>query len=467
VVSNGDRTSWLVRWSSLLIVAWLSHSAWCFEPFRIDVVDRQNGWPVPLIELRTTHGMRFISDNAGVIAIDSPELMGREVYFHLIGHGYGVAPDGFGYRGVRLTPRPGGSARIEVKRQNLAKRLGRLTGGGLFAESQLVGEDLGEVEAPLWGQDSVQTALLRGRLFWVWGDTTLPHYPLGVFDAVAAVSHKQPFGQFRPPLRPQLDYFLDAKTGRPRGVARFPGKGPTWLSGLLTVPDAEGREQLVASYAKIRGHLTPYERGLCRWDGARQAFRRVRVLWREDAPDATEFAWHNGHAFRYQGPAGQPRIAVGNPFPTVSFPATFEAWRDPSRWERHRPPERLSGVDHSVVRPHSGAIAYNEFRDRWIAIFVQRDGEPSSLGEVWYAESEDPFGDWGPAIKVLTHDNYTFYNPCWHPEWTGPDDPFVLFEGTYTAEFARQPRPTPRYNYNQILYRLDLNDPGLEAIGRD
>ncbi len=33
-----------------------------------------------------------------------------------------------------------------------------------------------------------------------------------------------------------------------------------------------------------------------------------------------------------------------------------------------------------------------------------------------------------------------------------------LVEGTYTTEFADHARPTPRYNYNQILYRLDFAD---------
>jgi len=37
----------------------------------------------------------------------------------------------------------------------------------------------------------------------------------------------------------------------------------------------------------------------------------------------------------------------------------------------------------------------------------------------------------------------------------------IYIEGTYTAEFSGNPNPTPRYNYNQILYRLDLTDPRL------
>ena len=46
------------------------------EPCRIEVVEKGSGWPVPLVELRTTHQVRFVTDNAGVIAFDLPELMG-------------------------------------------------------------------------------------------------------------------------------------------------------------------------------------------------------------------------------------------------------------------------------------------------------------------------------------------------------------------------------------------------------
>src|SRR6266508_3835877 len=73
----------------------------------IEVVEKGTGWSVPLVELRTTHHVRFVTDNAGVIAFDLPELMGRETWFEVIGHGYEVPKDGFGSRGVRLKPEPG------------------------------------------------------------------------------------------------------------------------------------------------------------------------------------------------------------------------------------------------------------------------------------------------------------------------------------------------------------------------
>ena len=88
-------------------------------------------------------------------------------------------------------------------------------------------------------------------------------------------------------------------------------------------------------------------------------------------------------------------------------------------------------------------------------------GKPSVFGEVWYAEAETPTGPWGKAVKVLSHRNYTFYNPRVDCELTPEKSSVLLFEGTYSQTFADRPLPTPRYDYNQILYRLDLGDPAL------
>lgn len=113
--------------TSLLCVVLIVAVAQCdgvaaVEPCRIRVVDKQNGWPVPLVELRTTHQVRFVTDNAGLIACDLPELMGRETWFDVRGHGYEVPADGFGSRGVRLKPEPGQV--IEVRVERLSQALG-------------------------------------------------------------------------------------------------------------------------------------------------------------------------------------------------------------------------------------------------------------------------------------------------------------------------------------------------------
>ncbi len=65
--------------------------------------------------------------------------------------------------------------------------------------------------------------------------------------------------------------------------------------------------------------------------------------------------------------------------------------------------------------------------------------------------------------RCLSHEYYTFYNPRLHAEFTPEGSPVLLFEGTYTNLFSKSPTKTPRYDYNQILYRLDLDDPALHA----
>lgn len=431
------------------------------EPCRIEVVEKGSGWPVPLVELRTTHQARFVTDNAGVIACDLPELMGRETWFDVLGQGYEVPKDGFGYRGVRLKPEPGKTLKIEVQRTILARRLGRLTGGGLFAESQKTGTDLDAGESGVLGCDSVQNAVYRGRLFWLWGDTTLAKYPLGIFDSSSATTSPQPLKSLEPPLRLKFDYFADAQ-GRPRGVAKMAGSGPTWVTGYATLPDKTGTPRLVASYVKVKPPLDPYQWGLCVWNDSTAAFDSLRVLWTKSAATPEPPPLPEGHPAWTKDEQGREWILFGNPFPKLRFPATFEAWQDSSQWEVLKPQATvLNTADNSPIKPHTGSIAWHPWRKRWVSVFMQHFGKPSAFGELWYCEADTPTGPWGPAVKVLSHDNYTFYNPRLHPEFTPEGSPILIFEGTYTIQFADRPIPTPRYDYNQILYRLDLDSPAL------
>ena len=94
-------------------------------------------------------------------------------------------------------------------------------------------------------------------------------------------------------------------------------------------------------------------------------------------------------------------------------------------------------------------------------IVLEIGGEHSMLGDVWYAEADAPEGPWGPAVRILSHDTYSFYNPKHHPFLDEENGRLIYFEGTYTLQFSGAPIPTPRYDYNQIMYRLDLDDPRL------
>ena len=433
----------------------------------IEVVEKGTGWLVPLVELRTVHHVSFVTDNAGAVAVDLPELMGRETWFGVSSDGYEVAADGFGNRGVRLRPQPGGRLRVEVTRTSIAKRLGRITGAGLFAESQKLGRDRDWPESGAVGCDSVQNAVYDGKLFWAWGDTMLAKYPLGIFHMTSATSALRLLASFEPPVRLKLDYFRD-EHGGPRAVAEFPGDGPTWITGYVTLPDAAGQERLVGSYRKINPPLDAYECGLCVWNDKTENFERLKKLWTKSdaAPECPPVP--TGQPATFTDADGKRWVLFGDPLPKLRCPATFEAWQDAAHWEVLTPqPSLVAAVDGAgpgvAVVPHSGSIAWNAYRGRWVTVFMEKFGTPSAFGELWYAEADSPTGPWGPAVKVVSHANYTFYNPRLHPEFTPEDSPVLLFEGTYTQMFADRPPPTPRYEYNQILYRLDLDDPRLAA----
>lgn len=430
------------------------------EPCRIHVVEKGSGWPVPLVELRTTHHARLVTDNAGNIAFDLPELMGRETWFDVIGHGYEVPKDGFGMRGVRLTPLPGKTLKVEVSRTIIARRLGRLTGGGLFAESQKLGLEQDWRESGILGCDSVQNAVHHGRLFWLWGDTTLARYPLGIFDGTSATTAVRALESFEPPLRLKLDYITDNQS-RPRGIAPLPGTGPTWVTAYVSLPDTTGTPRLVGSYVKIKPPMDGYLWGLTVWNDATRTFEPFRVVWTNGTASPRP-PMPDGHPAFWTDAAGKQWVLFGNPLPTLRCPATFEAWQNAATWEELKPQETVPAAgDGTAIKPHSGSIAYHPWRKRWVTVFMQHFGKPSAFGELWYAEADAPTGPWGPAVKILSHENYTFYNPRLHPEFTPEDSPMLFFEGTFTMQFADKPAPTPRYDYNQILYRLDLDDPAL------
>ena len=124
-------------------------------------------------------------------------------------------------------------------------------------------------------------------------------------------------------------------------------------------------------------------------------------------------------------------------------------------WARFRETETgaFIGSQHNTVN-------WNAYRERWIMITGQAGGT-SPLGEILYAEGDTPLGPWVYTQKIVTHDNYSFYNPCHHPHSDKDGGRVIYFEGTYTRSFTTNPVGTPRYNYNQIMYKMDLEDPRL------
>src|SRR5690606_16474148 len=172
-------------------------------------------------------------------------------------HGYEHAADGFGCRGVRLKPKPGGEATIRVKRINIAERLYRVTGQGIYADTVRLGLDA-PIDEPVLnarvaGQDSVQSIVYRGKLYLFWGDTGQAGYPLGLFEMSGATAVLPEDGGLHPDVGINLDYFVDEETGFSRPMAPLPEEGVVWCDALMTLPDEAGRERLLCHFTRLRG----------------------------------------------------------------------------------------------------------------------------------------------------------------------------------------------------------------------
>jgi hypothetical protein len=465
----------------------------------IRVIDAQTGQGVPLIELETVNHLRFVTDNAGRIAFHEPGLMGREVFFTVRSHGYEMKKDGFGFAGLKLIPRAGQVAEVKLTRRNLAVRLCRLTGEGRYRDTLLLGHRPPLDEAPnpglVAGQDSVQAVRYKGEIYWFWGDTARMSYPLGLFRTAGAKS-PVPAADFDPADGIAFNYFVDNR-GFARAMMPLAERpaGVVWIDGVCVVPDDAGNDKLIAHYSRRKGLAEQLEHGIAVFDDDSAVFTPAKEL-----PADEKWRFPRGHPLAYEQD-GTKWLLCGNPALNVRVPATLKAVLDPTRyeafatapdhesaavwrWQREQPPTgaeteaKLSRAgrlksEHARfypanaadpaerVRLHSGTVHWNAHRQRWVMIAGQSGGKTSLLGEVWYAEADHPTGPFRTAVKIVTHDRQSFYNVCYHAFLDRAGGRFIHFEGTYTNDFSSNAERTPRYNYNQILYRLDLDDPGL------
>lgn len=479
--------------------------------FTIEVVDEDNGRGVPLVELETTNRARYYTDSNGIVAFNEPGLMNQKVFFTVTSHGYEFPKDWIGFHGVALEVKPGGHEQIKIKRLNIAERLYRVTGSGIYRDSVLVGRSV-PIREPLLnseitGQDSVLTVVYNGKIRWFWGDTNRAAYPLGLFAVGGATSELLADGGLDPAVGVNLNYFTGEDGFAKKMAPLFDQPFPVWLDGLTTLKDDAGRERMVAHYSHMKSLGERIGRGMVVYNDDTDEFEILKTF------DVNIPVGPHGQAFHVTD-AGQDHIYYCAPYPSIRVkagwrsiqdPTTYEGFtplvagtvydkdssqldRDPSgnlvwAWKPNTPPitpaqqielvkagkmtrdespHRLSDPDsQEQIQLHGGSVHWNDFRKRWVMIAQQGNGT-SNLGEIWYAESLKPEGPWVHAKKVVTHNKMDFYNPTQHPFFDQEGGRIIYFEGTYTNTFSGNPTPTPWYDYNQIMYRLDLSDPRLK-----
>ncbi len=486
--------------------------------FGIQVVDEDTGRGVPMVELKTTSNVAYYTDSAGWVAFFEPGLMNRKVYFGITSHGYEFPKDGFGSVGRVLETKPGTQVTLKIKRVNIAERLYRITGQGIYRDSILLGKKVPIaqplLDAEVTGQDGILTAIYQGNVYWLYGDTSRLSYPLGNFHMTGATT--PPPAKIDPDIGFNLAYFTN-RDGFAREMAPMKGEGVVWLACLVVVPDETGRERMAAFFHRRRGLGEVLEAGFVLWNDTTRQFDKLKEL---PLKQESHFI---GYPFRAHGTNDAGFVYFTAGYPVARFRADLKSFLDPASheaytclrpgthyarkenpelerdadgklvwgWKRDTSPlfpadqQRLikAGLmkrDESPFRLEDAETGkpillgncscfWNDYRQRYVMIAAESMGA-TMLGEIWYSEADRPEGPWIKARKIITHANkahdaHDFYNPTQHPFLDREGGRVIYLEGSYVNTFSGNPHATPYYDYNQIMYRLDLSDPRLAGLG--
>lgn len=507
-------SSFLIRILSLLLLLSACVSA---EPIHvIQVVDDATQRGVPCVQLETNNHIRLYTDSNGIAVFDEPGLMDQKVFLAITGDGYEFPKDGFGYAGTTLQMTPGEKSVLKIHRINIAERLYRITGEGIYGQTVRAGK-LAATPIPIshplldggvLGQDTVETTIYHGKLFWFWGDTEIAKYPLGNFRTTGATSLLPGKGGLDPARGIDLNYFTDADS-LPRPMATgLPSEGPVWIDALIVVRDPHGTERLICKYARVHGLVGIYERGLLQWNDQKEQFEPLSDFALTDelfpAGQALRLTQSDGDYFYFPFPYATVRVRAD--WASILNPRSYECFtclkpgthltdfatapldRDASgkliwAWKANtgkvdeaaqkkliaagkiNPSEAWFNLRDQQGKPvtmAAGTVCWNAYLKKFLLIAHEAHGHPSLLGEVWMTTADHPWGPYRKAVKIATHDTYTFYNVVQHPQFDQQGGRIVYFEGTYTNSFSANNHPTPRYDYNQMMYRLDLSDPRLK-----
>ncbi len=468
--------------------------------FVLRFVDADTGRPVPLVEIETFNAMRFVSDNLGCIAIQEPDLIGTRLRFVIRGNGYCYPHlDFLGERAVSSVIEPGRQLLISLKRTAAAERLYRITGAGRYRDSSLAGTTGVDNCLPgrVIGLDSAIPVWWRNQLFCFWGDTlTTDRLNLSASGGIVELADGSD-----PTLPVQVNYFSDNE-GYALPMIDTGSPGFVWVETVLPLQYGRHGEILAARYVKHKTLEEAVETGFAVFQPAARKFSVIRRIksgrhhksahavavthagrprfavqpWEITEPDLKNFmnpaSYINytcleqvsgageiqlgGQSYRVRrNRAGRPVfswVQGGLPCSPVVQKTLLQAGllQNDENWLQLT--EIGSGRKNSDF---SGSISWNSFREQWIMI------TQGHTGEIWYAQADTFTGPWLYAKRVVEHDSYNFYNPVHHPWYDRDGGKTIFFEGTYTSFFTRDNYKSPRADYNQVMYRLQLDQPSL------
>jgi len=284
-------------------------------------------------------------------------------------------------------------------------------------------------------------------------------------------------------------------------MIEIPGSGFVWFDWLMVLHEKDGQVQLVAKYARVKPNFKNYERGLAIYNDKAERFEKYKTVnsW-------IPYYHVNHHPFltetgvkKYYYMTSEFNFSRIKPIlKEIAEPKSYESFtclkegqkfnksnlmvdRDSKGkliwgWKKDTDPigvvEQQTLLDSGKITKDEkwlhlqdlytgekiitsrNSIYWNDYRKKWILIAGKK------VGEIWYSEADTPLGPWIFAKRILKHDKF-FYNPVHHPFFDQDGGRIIYFEGTYTNSFLREKNLTPRYEYNQLMYRLSLDDSRL------
>ena len=111
-----------------------------------------------------------------------------------------------------------------------------------------------------------------------------------------------------------------------------------------------------------------------------------------------------------------------------------------------------------------GGAVWSSYRQRWILLATASSNSAPPMGEIYYAEAAAVSGPYERAVLVATHNwsQYACYNPVMLPQLDLKGGRFTHFSCTFTDSFSNAPVKVPEYDYNNLVFRIDL-----DAVGRE
>jgi len=109
-------------------------------------------------------------------------------------------------------------------------------------------------------------------------------------------------------------------------------------------------------------------------------------------------------------------------------------------------------ASHKPVPVLDSSIEWNPHHGCFIMVAASVDGD------IWFAESRQVEGPWKNAIRIISAEPGKCVKPVQHPFMNQDSGRIIWFET------ALLDASSPRYDGNELMHRLDLNDPRLRPV---